>query len=142
MDYERQFCPRCDSYRGYVCAEHRKPSYENLESEIASLKQRNDGLLEQLSQQTKSFCSHCGALFPKGKEGVRQFRQHIADCNAHPLHPLANEVAKLRAAVTAIARGDPFHEHPDDVDLAPGDVVMDYAAYRFAAKKLLEAKGW
>jgi len=112
-----------------------------LRREVERLTKKADGLLEQLSQQTKSFCSHCGKLFPKGKEGVTQFRQHIADCNAHPLHPLAKEVAKLREVATDIARGDPFHEHPDDAELAPGDVVMDYAAYRFAAKKVLEAKG-
>jgi hypothetical protein len=53
----------------------------------------------------------------------------------------ADEIKRLRAVITDTARGDPFHEHPDDAELAPCGVVMDYAAYRFAAKKALEAKG-
>ena len=35
-DYEREFCTRCDNYRGYICAEHRKPSYEQLEQRLAA----------------------------------------------------------------------------------------------------------
>lgn len=55
--------------------------------------------LEQLRRQTKSLCTHCGKFFPKGKEGVRQFREHIAECNKHPLQPLAAENARLREIV-------------------------------------------
>jgi hypothetical protein len=54
-------------------------------------KRKADELLGQLQQKSKSFCSHCGKLFPKGREGVEQFRQHIAECNAHPMHPLAKQ---------------------------------------------------
>jgi hypothetical protein len=34
---DRYHCPRCDTYRGYVCAEHRKPSYAELHVEIDRL---------------------------------------------------------------------------------------------------------
>jgi hypothetical protein len=34
-DYERTFCSRCDVYRGYKCAEHREPSYKQLQQQLA-----------------------------------------------------------------------------------------------------------
>jgi hypothetical protein len=112
-----------------------------LQAEVERLTQENSDLLDQLRQQTKSFCTHCGKLFPKGKVGMEQFRAHIAECNSHPLHPLAKEVERLKAVLRDIARGDPFHEHPGDAELRPCDIVMDYAAYRFSAKQALESKG-
>jgi len=54
---------------------------------------------------------------------------------------LRGEVQRLRGILCDIARGDPFREHPDDEEVAPCDMVMDYAAYRFVAKKALESKG-
>lgn len=44
-----------------------------------------------------SFCTHCGTKFPKGEDCVKQFKQHISECDAHPLHPMAEEIEKLRA---------------------------------------------
>ena len=35
---DRGNCRRCDRYRGYVCAEHREPSYAQLQQEIVDLK--------------------------------------------------------------------------------------------------------
>ncbi len=86
-------------------------------------------------------CSRCGDS--KEERGDDCTREHkgvwlCADCL---IASMDDEIKRLRAVITDIARGDPFHEHPDDAELAPGDVVMDYAAYRFAAKKALEAKG-
>lgn len=39
-DYGRYMCPRCDIYRGYVCAEHREPSYEELKQRLAAAEAR------------------------------------------------------------------------------------------------------
>ena len=35
-DEEMRHCQRCDSYRGYMCAEHREPSYEKLRERLAA----------------------------------------------------------------------------------------------------------
>jgi hypothetical protein len=51
------------------------------------------------------------------------------------------EIKRLTVVLRDISRGDPFHEHPRDAELRPCDIVMDYAAYRFAAKQALESKG-
>jgi hypothetical protein len=59
-------------------------------------------LKEQLREQTKSFCTHCGRLFPKGQNGLQQFREHIAECNAHPLHVMAIDVERLRAELQKV----------------------------------------
>jgi len=53
-------------------------------------------LREQLREQTKSFCTHCGKLFPKGRDGIAAFREHIAECNEHPLHPMAKQLDECR----------------------------------------------
>ena len=53
-------------------------------------------LREQLREQTKSFCTHCGNLFPKGRDGIAAFREHIAECNEHPLHPMAKQLDECR----------------------------------------------
>jgi hypothetical protein len=53
-------------------------------------------LREQLREQTKSFCTHCGRLFPKGRDGIAAFREHIAECNEHPLHPMAKQLDECR----------------------------------------------
>ena len=65
-------------------------------AEIERLRQELDAAREQLREQTKSFCTHCGKLFPKGTDGIEQFRAHIAECNSHPLQPLAQELAATR----------------------------------------------
>ena len=57
---------------------------------------------EQLREQTKSFCTHCGKLFPKGTDGIEQFRAHIAECNSHPLQPLAQELAAARELLRVV----------------------------------------
>jgi len=48
-DYEREFCARCDHYRGYVCAEHRKPSYESLTQRLAAAEAELDEVKRILS---------------------------------------------------------------------------------------------
>jgi hypothetical protein len=48
LQEERRQCPRCDSYRGYVCAEHRNPSYETLAAENARLNTLNAIMLTLL----------------------------------------------------------------------------------------------
>jgi hypothetical protein len=75
---------------------HDKYLLRRSAAEVERLTQENADLLKQLRQQTKSFCTHCGKLFPQGKVGMEQFRAHIAECNSHPLHPLAKEVERLR----------------------------------------------
>ena len=67
-----------------------------LAYQLLSAKEKIEKLEEQLREQTKSFCTHCGKLFPKGKEGLTQFRQHIAECNQHPLHQMAVKLAECR----------------------------------------------
>lgn len=41
-DYGRKFCSRCDTYRGYVCAEHREPSYASLTARLAEAEAERD----------------------------------------------------------------------------------------------------
>lgn len=36
-DEERRNCQRCDHYRGYVCAEHREPSYESMKEALSGV---------------------------------------------------------------------------------------------------------
>jgi NMD protein affecting ribosome stability and mRNA decay len=45
------------------------------------------------------------------------------------------EIERLRTVLRDIARGDPFHENSD----GNGFAVTDYAAYRIAAKRAIEA---
>ena len=66
-------------------------------AENGRLRAELDECREQLREQTKSFCTHCGKLFPKGKKGLEQFRLHIAACNIHPLRSLAKDNERLRA---------------------------------------------
>ena len=68
-------------------------------------------LREQLREQTKSFCTHCGTLFPKGKEGLTQFREHIAECNQHSLHHMAVKLAECRKLLREACIG---YEHNFD----------------------------
>ena len=68
----------------------------NLSEKLLQAHQELEATREQLRHQTKSFCTHCGKLFPKGNEGVEQFRQHIAECNKHPLHSMAADLSTLR----------------------------------------------
>jgi len=63
-------------------------------AEIERLRAFRDELLEQLRQQTKSFCTHCGTLFPKGTAGLAEFRSHIATCSGHPLQKQFAEAAR------------------------------------------------
>jgi len=69
---------------------------DELARRLATSESSLDATREQLREQTKSFCTHCGKLFPKGKEGLEQFREHIAECNARPLHKMAVDNATLR----------------------------------------------
>jgi hypothetical protein len=69
---------------------------------VNELEQRVAELTEQLRQQNKSFCTHCGKLFPKGVEGLAKFRKHIAECNKHPLHPMQQRIAELEAYIRSI----------------------------------------
>ena len=71
-------------------------------AEIIKLQQQLDECREQLVEQTKSFCTHCGKLFPKGKEGFAAFRDHIAECNAHPMHPMATRIKELETKLQNI----------------------------------------
>lgn len=73
--------------------------HADLHEAIDLLLGERSRLLEQLKEQTMSFCVHCGRLFPKGKRGVAEFREHIAECNAHPLHPLARVAAAAKVAL-------------------------------------------
>jgi len=41
---DRRNCPRCDSYRGYVCAEHREPSYEQLQQRLSEVEAHESAL--------------------------------------------------------------------------------------------------
>lgn len=68
-----------------------------LEGELEHYKTKSEELLGQLREQTRSFCTHCGRLFPPGRLGLAAFRVHIAECNNHPLHHLAVENRRLRA---------------------------------------------
>ena len=63
--------------------------------EIERLREELGECREQLREQTKSFCTHCGKLFDKGKAGLALFREHIVCCNQHPLHPMAKEMERL-----------------------------------------------
>jgi len=38
---ERYHCPRCDTLHGYICAEHREPSYGDLQPRVAALADSN-----------------------------------------------------------------------------------------------------
>lgn len=53
-DEERRNCQRCDNYRGYVCAEHRKPSYDELEQKLVTAenheRQTHERLLQELHE--------------------------------------------------------------------------------------------
>ena len=60
-------------------------------------------LREQLREQTKSFCTHCVKLFPKGRDGIAAFREHIAECNEHPLHPMAKQRDECRRLLLQVA---------------------------------------
>jgi hypothetical protein len=33
-DYNKKFCTACDHYRGYICVEHREPSYKELQQQL------------------------------------------------------------------------------------------------------------
>lgn len=105
---------------------------------VATRKERDEAR-EQLRQQTKSFCTHCGKLFPKGKEGVAQFREHIAECNKHPLHPMASELTTLRGLLREACIG---YEH--NYDDASSDKrlrrVPIFHAWYERAQAALEAK--
>jgi outer membrane murein-binding lipoprotein Lpp len=69
-----------------------------LNAAITRLLQELDACREQLREQTKSFCTHCGKLFPAGKEGLAAFRLHVAECNAHPLCARIDQLeTRLRA---------------------------------------------
>ena len=92
-DDAKLYCPECGETYDRI---------DWLEQVAEEWKDNAAGLLEQLREQTKSFCTHCGKLFPKGKEGIEQFQKHIAECNNHPLHPLAKSHQELRAAVLAM----------------------------------------
>ena len=37
LEEDRRNCRICDNYRGYVCAEHREPSYAELQGEVLRL---------------------------------------------------------------------------------------------------------
>lgn len=50
---------------------------EKLVKRIEELEIEVNQLCDQLREQTKSFCTYCGKLFPKGKEGFAQFREHM-----------------------------------------------------------------
>jgi hypothetical protein len=39
LEEARRNCPRCDHCRGYICAEQREPSYEELRQEVERLQQ-------------------------------------------------------------------------------------------------------
>jgi hypothetical protein len=91
----------------------RRDDPESAADRIADLQQEVERLRlsvdlaecrEQLREQTKSFCIHCGQLFEPGKAGLAAFREHIAECNAHPLHPMAVEIKKLRAGIAAVQK--------------------------------------
>ena len=72
---------------------------EKLETENAKLRAELIQCREQLREQSKSFCTHCGTFFPSGKEGIERFREHIAECNSHPLNSMARELVSLRVDI-------------------------------------------
>ena len=72
---------------------------EKLEAENAKLRAELIQCREQLREQSKSFCTHCGTFFPSGKEGIERFREHIAECNSHPLNSMARELVSLRVDI-------------------------------------------
>jgi len=72
-----------------------------LVAEVERLRGENAELIQQLREQTKSLCTHCGKLFPKGRKGLAEFRRHIVACDFHPLHPMAAKIERLRAIVDA-----------------------------------------
>ena len=72
-----------------------------LVAEVERLRGENAELIQQLREQTKSLCTHCGKLFPKGRKGLAEFRRHIVACDFHPLHPMAAEIERLQAIVDA-----------------------------------------
>ena len=80
-------------------ADLREAEAELIQSRLAASEVERAELLEQLRQQTRSFCTHCGKLFPRGKSGIADFRAHIAECNVHPLHGMAVERDELRTAL-------------------------------------------
>ena len=69
----------------------------SLASTVAKQVAEIERLREQLLEQTKSLCTHCGQFFPAGKEGLAEFRKHISTCNAHPLSGMAAEIERLRS---------------------------------------------
>lgn len=80
-------------------------------NEREKLREQVAELLDQLREKTKSFCTHCGKMFPAGREGLEQFKSHISECDKHPLHPMAKRVAELeqraeRAEAAADAMAD------------------------------------
>lgn len=42
---DRRNCRHCDNYRGYVCAEHREPSYETLVKRVEELSSKRDSFV-------------------------------------------------------------------------------------------------
>lgn len=63
-DYEKQMCQKCDSYRGYVCAEHRDPPYNELVLD-------NEQLKAKIARMSRDYDRKCDELFQQ-KELARQ----------------------------------------------------------------------
>lgn len=79
------------------------------------------------SKPGKSYCTHCGKLFPQSPTMVAEFTAHIAECNAHPLHPIAKERAALAARCEAMEKALAFYA--DKQNYVTGKLDNDGSAY-------------
>lgn len=80
-DEDRRNCSRCDHYRGYVCADHRKPTYAEQAAEIELLRAGINAACELADTGSKrhreAFDPHdCGEI-PAGWRVAEKMREAL-----------------------------------------------------------------
>jgi hypothetical protein len=110
-DYQRTFCARCDNYRGYVCAEHREPSYEQLRQRLAAAEAERDTLrgLVHCCPVCGESCKECSCMQDKLDAMKALLREAAGWCERTQLfevQPWAKRVKEVVEGNDGLEGGD------------------------------------
>jgi hypothetical protein len=93
---------RTDAQVAFDFAGHAVAIIPRLLTEVRALREEREKWRATALDRAKSFCTWCGTMFPKGKDGVLLFQAHVAECNKHPLHPLTQRAEVAEAEATRL----------------------------------------
>mgnify|MGYP001237718555 CR=1 FL=1 len=103
---------------------------QETQHKLAVAEKERDTWRDTARAKAAWFCTHCGATFPKGVTGKTLFNLHIAECNVHPLNPIALErdtlreqLAAVRAELDLVANSIGTLKLCDDINIANRDAM-------------------